>query len=41
MLENRFASIQNPRELRKLSEKELPDFADALRKKIIYLLAKG
>ena len=41
MSENRFASIQNPEELRRLSKKELPDFATALRKEIIHALAKG
>ena len=40
MSENRFASIQNPEELRRLSKKELPDFATALRKEIIHALAK-
>ena len=38
---NRFASIQNPEEIRKLSQKELPDFAAALRKEIILALSKG
>ena len=41
MSENRFASIQNPEELRRLSKKELPEFATALRKEIIHALAKG
>ena len=41
MSENRFASIQNPEELRRLSKKELPDCATALRKEIIHALAKG
>ena len=41
MSENRFASIQNPEELRRLSKKELPDFATALRKEIIHALSKG
>jgi deoxyxylulose-5-phosphate synthase len=41
MSKNRFASIQNPKELRKLPKKELSDFAAALRKDIIHALAKG
>ena len=41
MSKNRFASIQNPEELRKLPKKELSDFAAALRKDIIHALAKG
>jgi 1-deoxy-D-xylulose-5-phosphate synthase len=41
MSRNRFASIQNPEEIRKLSQKELPEFAAALRKEIILALSKG
>lgn len=41
MSENSFASVQNPEELRRLSKKELPDFATALRKEIIHALSKG
>ncbi len=41
MSENSFTSIQNPEELRRLSKKELPNFATALRKEIIHALAKG
>ena len=41
MSKNRFASIQNPEELRKLPKKELSNFAAALRKDIIHALAKG
>ena len=41
MSENSFASVQNPEELRRLSKKELPDFATSLRKEIIHALSKG